>query len=172
MKQNISIGLGDFDPGTLPMDAFNLGGSRVDRERNVTTKAPWVFSAGVKVLSESTYTLEHGIEVVLVESADATTITIPEGLPVLRSLRVLREVAATSAVTVETEGSETIEGLGSLVTHGPYVASTLNNAEVTLRKVSETEWLFTEGVISGSNGGENWQRFPDGTELTSTDRWK
>jgi hypothetical protein len=172
MKTLLHVGLGDFDPGTLPMDAFRLEGKRGDKERAVGLKAPWVYTEGGVIVEASIYTLGHGDRVVWVNNADGFTLTIPEGLPLLRGVRIGRIIASGAILTVETSGDELVEGFGSLVTHGPYVDSTLNNAEVTLRKVSTTEWKFVAGVISGSDGGGSWQRFPDGTELTGTGRWK
>jgi hypothetical protein len=100
---------------------------------------------------------------IVVNTSDAVTITIPSDLPVGHDIKITRAVASTNAVTVATSGSETIEGAATLVTHGATVASTLNNAEVVIKKVSDTAWSFVAGEISGSNANGSYIKFGDGT---------
>lgn len=166
------IGLGSFDPNTLPMDAFSLEGARDDIERPISLKAPWVYGQGAAEVSSGAYTLEVGVFYVLVTTASAVTITIPAGLPLYRAITVARTMASTAAVTVSTSGSETVEGGATFVTHGAFVSSSLNDAEVTLRKKTPTSWKFVAGVVSGSTGGGAFQRFPDGSTTTTAARWK
>jgi hypothetical protein len=102
---------------------------------------------------------------VLVNTANVVTITLPSGCPIGHEVKITRLVASTNAVTVARSGTDTIEGLTSFDTHGSTVASTLNNSEVVLKKISATEWKFVGGEVSGSNTNGLWIKYSDGTMI-------
>jgi len=99
----------------------------------------------------------------MVTVADAVTITITAGLPIGTETRIMRTVASANAITVARSGSETIEGGTTFETHGAQVASTGNYAEVVLKKISATAWMFVRGEVSGSNSNGSWIKYGDGT---------
>ena len=102
------------------------------------------------------YEVVLGDRTLIITTADAVIITIPEGLPVGTDLKISRTVASTNAVTVAKTGSDTIEGGATFVTHGAFAASTLNDAEVVIKK------KFVSGIVSGSTSDGMYTQYPNG----------
>lgn len=100
---------------------------------------------------------------VLVNTANAVTLTVPASLAVGKEIGIMRTVASANAITVACSGSETIEGATTFITHGAQAASTGNYAEVVLKKISATAWMFVRGEVSGSNSDGSWVKYGDGT---------
>ncbi len=120
-----------------------------------------IFSQAITITSNTTIgLLDH---LVLIDTANAVTITIPEGCPIGHEIKITRLVASTNAVKVARSGTETIEGGATFITHGSTVASTLNNSEVVLKKISATSWQFVGGEISGSNANGFYVKYANGT---------
>jgi len=131
----------------------------------VTTIKNSLASVGVQVpvQTATSYTVTDAARDVMVTVADAVTITITAGLPIGTETRIMRTVASANAITVARSGSETIEGGTTFITHGAQVASTGNYAEVVLKKISATAWMFVRGEVSGSNSNGSWVKYGDGT---------
>lgn len=122
-----------------------------------------IFSQAITITSNTTIgLLDH---LVLIDTANAVTITIPEGCPIGHEIKITRLVASTNAVTVARSGTETIEGGATFITHGSTVASTLNNSEVVLKKISATSWQFVGGEIIGSNTNGSYVQYANGTMI-------
>jgi len=119
-----------------------------------------IFSQTLTITANTTIgLLDH---LILIDTANAITVTIPAGCPIGHEVKITRLVASTNAVTVVRSGTETIEGGTTFITHGATVASTLNNSEVVLKKVLATAWRFVGGEISGSNANGLWTKFSNG----------
>jgi len=131
----------------------------------VTTIKNSLASVGVQVpvQTATSYTVTDAARDIMVTVADAVTITITAGLPIGTEVRVMRTVASANAITVARSGSETIEGGTTFETHGAQAASTGNYAEVVLKKISATAWMFVRGEVSGSNSNGSWIKYGDGT---------
>lgn len=108
------------------------------------------------------YTVTANDRTIIVNTASAVTITLPEGLPIGSDIDIMRLVASTNAVTVARSGSETIEGGTSFVTHGAYASSFLNDSMVSLQKKSSTSWKFVSGIISGSTSDGRYEKHSNG----------
>lgn len=129
-----------------------------------------IFSQAITITSNTTIgLLDH---LVLIDTANAVTITIPEGCPIGHEIKITRLVASTNAVTVARSGTETIEGGATFITHGSTVASTLNNSEVVLKKISATSWQFVGGEIIGSNTNGSYVQYANGTMIAWKEKTK
>ncbi|MFA5130488.1 MAG: hypothetical protein WC477_06290 [Patescibacteria group bacterium] len=127
---------------------------------NSTTSVRLV-QIGLKEITGN-YTVTADDHTIIVNTASAVTITIPDGLPQGFDLCISRTLASTASVTVAMSGSETVEGASSFVTHGAFAASTMNDAEVTIRKKTTTDWRFVGGEITGSNGNGSYKYTSNG----------
>lgn len=127
---------------------------------NSTTSVRLV-QIGLKEITGN-YTVTADDHTIIVNTASAVTITIPDGLPQGFDLCISRTLASTAAVTVAMSGTETVEGAASFVTHGAFASSTLNDAEVTIRKKLTTDWRFVTGSVRGSNAYGDWVQRSDG----------
>lgn len=107
---------------------------------------------------------------ILVDTANAVTITLPTTFPVGKEITITRIVASANEITVARSGSELIEGATTFVTHEGRVASELDLSAVVLRKVTSTAWCFVGGEVSGSNSNGSWVKFSDGTGIMNCDR--
>lgn len=128
---------------------------------NSTTSVRLV-QIGLKEITGN-YTVTADDHTIIVNTASAVTITIPDGFTLGFDLCISRSLASTNAVTVAMLGDETIEGAATFVTHGAFAASTLNDADVVLRKKAAADWRFVGGVIAGSTATGWYQKHADGT---------
>lgn len=108
------------------------------------------------------YTVTSNDRSIIVNTASAVTITLPEGLPIGFDIDIMRLVASTNAVTVARTGSDTVEGGATFITHGAFTASTLNDQRVSIQKKSSTSWKFVSGEISGSSSNQKYTKFASG----------
>lgn len=109
------------------------------------------------------YTVTANDRTIIVNTASAVTITLPEGLPIGFDVDIMRLVASTNAVTVAKTGSDTIEGGSTFITHGAFASSTLNDQKVTIQKKSSTSWKFVSGVVKGSTSAGTYRKYPERT---------
>lgn len=115
-------------------------------------------SVGNQVVVTGDYTLKHGEKRVIVNTANAVTITIPTTFELYDKIEISRIVASTNAVTLARSGSETINGATTFVTHGATVSSVLNNNTVKITKTASAAWTWTGGTISGSNANGVYEK--------------
>lgn len=104
------------------------------------------------------YTIPESVGRVLVNTANAVTLTISADHPLYKRIEIQRLVASTNAVTVARSGSETINGATSFITHGEEASSKLNKNIIELIKTGSTEWTWTSGIVSGSTTGKSWKK--------------
>jgi hypothetical protein len=107
------------------------------------------------------YTISDYDRKIIINTADAVTLTIPEGLSLYRDIEIQRVVASINAITVATSGSETIEGTTIFVTHGSTSSSFLNTQIVRITKTGAASWKFTNGIVSGSNSNGSYEKYSD-----------
>lgn len=89
------------------------------------------------------YTVTADDRTLVVTTASAVTITLPEGMPLGFDVCISRTVASTNSVTVARSGSDTIEGVASFITHRAFASSTLDNSVVGIIKKSSTNFGFS-----------------------------
>lgn len=96
------------------------------------------------------YTISDYDRKIIINTADAVTLTIPEGLSLYRDIEIQRVVASTNAVTVATSGSETIEDATTFITHGSTSSSFLNTQIVRITKTNATAWHKHDLIASSA----------------------
>lgn len=126
-----------------------------------STQSVRLVQIGLKEITGN-YTVTADDRTIIVNTASAVTITIPDDLPQGFDVCISRAVASTNAVTVAMSGSETIEGGSSLITHGEHASLRSDDAEVVIKKKTDTSWKFVSGIISGSNAYGEWSKFSNG----------
>lgn len=106
-----------------------------------STSSVRLVQIGLKEITGN-YTVTADDRTIIVNTASAVTITLPEGLPIGFDVCISRALASTNAVTVARTGSDTIEGGTSFVTHGVFESSTYNSSEIKILKKTFTEWYI------------------------------
>lgn len=128
---------------------------------NSTTSVRLV-QIGLKEITGN-YTVTADDHTIIVNTASAVTITIPDGFTLGFDLCISRSLASTNAVTVAMLGDETIEGAVSFVTHGAKVTSEIDPARNVLQKVTSSSWRFVDGIITGVVSGKGrWAKNASG----------
>lgn len=141
--------------GATVMDTTNIAANVV---ANV---GPYAVATTVEISSD--YTVASGVGKICITTANAINITIPEGLPLHWRISVSRTVASANAITALRSGLETIEGGTSFIIQGSRATASLAQLqEVTLEKITSTEWRFVAGIVSGSTSSSTYTKTPDG----------
>jgi hypothetical protein len=160
-----SVGNDNVDPSAIPTELFEMD----QANKLLKLRDDWLyadrFQGNTREVTGSDTILETD-SLILVNTASAVTLTLTAGLPIGKTISIMRTVASTNAVTVARSGSETIEGSTSFVTHGATGSASLNNQIVRITKTGATTWEFTDGIISGYVSGRGWYiKFGDGTMI-------
>jgi hypothetical protein len=103
--------------------------------------------------------LGSNIRNVIVNTALAVSITIPDGLPMGTEIQITQVYASTSKITLKSKGNDTIEGAVS-VSYG------INISSLSIMKISKTNWSRVKGagiIESGSNANGWYEKYSDGT---------
>jgi len=83
--------------------------------------------------------LGSNIRNVIVNTALAVSITIPDGLPMGTEIQITQVYASTSRITLKRKGNDTIEGAAS-VSYG------INISSLSIMKISKTNWSRVKGA--------------------------
>jgi hypothetical protein len=113
-------------------------------------------------------TLSSTDRVVFATSNSANqSFTIPSGLPIGTTIKIIKTEQSNHTITLARSGSETIEGATSWVSHGAHSVTGTGRQTVEITKQSAINWIFSGGAKSGSNSNGSYIMYPDGTMIQS-----
>lgn len=108
------------------------------------------------------YTVTNSVELIIITSDSAMTITIPDGLPVGSFVKIAKNVSGSTQGLISTSGSELIEGASSFVVYPTRAAGYFDPSIKGFMKVDSLNWKFVEGCIVYLSSSGMGRKYADG----------
>jgi hypothetical protein len=149
------------DIDTILAETVRLTGDQTVGGIKTFSNTPLITSDTLETSGSTT--IGANVRTVFCTSSSANqSITIPAGLPIGTTIKIVKTAQSNHTVTLLRSGSETIEGGTSWVSHAANDVAGTGIQSIDITKRSATAWAWTGGEQIGSNANGSYTRLPNG----------